>query len=168
MGRKIYWTDKRKEKAFNFIIDEMCTGKSLASIINGHDRKIVPAFSVFLEWCAENATFANSYTHAIAVRADYYFERINDIAATPIQGEIVEEVKEGRKVIRKTVKKTDNVARSKLMTDNLQWTIARMNCKKYGNTTKHTGGDGEAPVTMIVSVTSEEAREISKNLQSNV
>lgn len=166
MGKSIFWTEKRKKKAFDLIINEMCEGKSLASIIRDHDRQTVPAFSVFLEWCADDVLLANKYTHAIKVRADLYFEQINDIAQTQIMGQIVTETKEGRKVVKREVKTVDNVARSKLIVDNLQWTVARMAPKKYGNKMEHNGG--ETPITVNIAVSKEEARQISKDLENDI
>lgn len=107
------------------VCDRMAEGRSLRSVCRGAD---MPVKSTFLAFVADNALAAEMYARAIEARADAHFEEIIAIADDP------------------RLRTADQIRRAKLRIEARQWTISRMNPRKYSERLhlRH-GGDPDAP-----------------------
>ncbi len=123
---------RRRERRPEMTVDlcaEVCArvadGRSLRSVCQ---LAAMPAKSSFLRFVGENAVAAEMYARAIEARADAHFEEILIIADD------------------KALKTADQIRRAKLRIEARQWTIVRMNPKKYSERVhlRH-GGDPDAP-----------------------
>ena len=145
MGKTI-WTNEKKKQAFADILEHISKGKSLRSIIDNSDRDIIPSMPTFMEWLEEDSEMANQYARGMAVRQELLFEEILEIADK--QGEDVTEV-DGVPVVNHNI-----VQRNRLQIDARKWMLGKMNPKKYGDKTIHSG-DAENPIetkTTIISL----------------
>jgi hypothetical protein len=124
-------TDELREK-INIICERIADGESLRSILK--DRKPF-ARSTFFEIVNENKDIQDQYARAMLERADYYAEKMLEVAETPQEGEEVTTTVQGT-----TVKTGDMLGHRKLIVDTYKWAAARMNPKKYGDKIDMTSG----------------------------
>ena len=114
----------------------------------------MPALSTVFLWLLKDecADFSEQYTRADQIRAQAMFEDMIEIASQSNEAEQVT-IKESDKGIFRDTKIGDNVQRSDLHVRTLQWALARMSPKKYGDKmqleqkvdiTKHYVDDDEA------------------------
>ncbi len=103
----------------------MAEGMSLRSVCRASN---MPAKSSFLKFVGENAVASEMYARAVEARADAHFEEILAIADDP------------------NLKTADQIRRAKLRIEARQWTVVRMNPRKYSERLhlRH-GGDPDAP-----------------------
>lgn len=128
-----YWTDEKKEKVCAVIINEMCKGKSLNSIINGNEVfegvEKMPDYSTFLDWVNEDKLLSNKYTRAQMIRADIYFDDIVDIADRQEDATVTVD----SEVAGLTITTKDATEHRKVRIDSRKWVVSRMNPKKYSD-----------------------------------
>lgn len=125
-GKPKYWTDELIEVTFKKIIERICDGESVRSILDKSDRKKYPCNVTFLEWVAGNEEFMKQYDKAMEIRADKMFDDLliiadnqeNDVTVKP----------DGTEYINHNV-----INRNKLQIDTRKWSLSRMNPKKYGD-----------------------------------
>jgi len=127
------WTDEKKAEAFNEIIDWMCKGKSVNSILL-RKKDSMPSHTTFYNWIKNDAELFAKYARALIVRADVLVDELIDIAddgsndTTTIIGKSGVEIE---------VEDKEWTSRSKLRLDTRKWIAARMNPKKYGDKVEH-------------------------------
>ncbi|WP_336716287.1 hypothetical protein [Chryseobacterium mucoviscidosis] len=124
------YTEERKEKVFNKIIDAIADeGRPIRDILK---EKWSPSPSTFFQWLDDDEKFSKRYARACAIRADVLFDEMLTIAFTPEVGETVKMVQKGEK---KEVEKTkgDMLGHRKLKVDTIKWALSKMEPKKYGD-----------------------------------
>lgn len=128
MARPVYWTEERKEKAFETIINRMCEGESVRSILKSKD---LPSNRLFLEWLSKDEKLSKQYAYASEIRADVLFDEIIEIADNS-QNDTVESESGERP-------NNEWINRSRLRVDSRKWIVSKLNSRKYGdkNETKH-------------------------------
>lgn len=126
--------------------------RSLLSVCNDDD---MPGYRTIMAWLDDERyqDFQHNYHRARGHRTEAIFEEIRDVAKNPLVGEItvVKETKDGTFTETKV---SDNVQRSDLMVKAAMWQLARMEPKKYGDSTT-IKGDKEAPLYTKNSVSDE-------------
>lgn len=121
MEKHLHWEEKDKQKAFDFIIEGICQGKSLKSIIEA-DKNNLPAYKTFLDWVSKNDEMSNKYAKAMIVRAELKFESIE------------QDYSEKPKIDPETGKIDPawvNLQRLKI--DAKKWELSKLMPKKYGD-----------------------------------
>jgi hypothetical protein len=136
-GRPSKYTDELADT----ICEEIANGKSLKSIVNGHEG--MPRMSTVFKWLVDIPEFSERYAKARQAQADVLFEEILDIAdeshtTTKVtgQGEEAEEV-----VVYDAVA----VARNRLRVDARKWMAGKLRPKKYGERLE-LAGDPDNPL----------------------
>jgi hypothetical protein len=121
MEKSLHWKLEDKRKAYNRIIEEICEGKSLRSIIES-DPKNLPAVKTFLDWVAENEELRNQYAKAMTVRAELKFESIEqDYSEQPQRDPDTGKIDPGW------------VSLQRLKIDAKKWELSKLMPKKYGD-----------------------------------
>lgn len=128
------WTPDKKEEAFSDIIKLISEGRSVRSIIDGADRKLIPSMPTFYEWLEENEEYSKRYARACESRAELIFEEILEIADDSEKDTLIDE--DGNERIN-----TEFVQRSRLKIDARKWMLGKMQPTKYGDKTIIEGGD---------------------------
>ena len=134
MGRPTdYNEDIAKE-----IFKKISTGRSVHKICQ---EKGMPSRQTFYRWLGEHEDFRYNYREALALREDYHFDEMLEIA------DMVED---------------DNVKiqKAKLMIDTRKWVLSRMNPKKYGDKAGEYDADNveSKPKSIVVNVGVQDAR----------
>ena len=122
------------ETICNYILEQIELGRSVKSICDEED---MPNRSTFYRWVDCNEELRNKYARAAEVRADLLFEGMLTIADNTEKDIIV--LEDGREIVDHNV-----VSRDKLRIDTRKWILAKMNPKKYGDSSKvdvTSGGD---------------------------
>jgi len=122
VGRPSEYTDQLAEQ----ICELICSGKSrreAAATLNLSE-------STVRLWQKQHESFSAQYARAEAERAEWFFERGNDIAMSI------------------TTPEEAQVARVQL--DWLKWSASKLAPKKYSDKQLHAGADGESPVQVVV------------------
>lgn len=132
-------TDYNSELAQE-ICDRLAEGRSVNSVCQDED---MPDKSQVFRWLAKYEEFRDKYRACLLPRADALSENMIDIAINSLTGEI-KTTKETKDGTFEEVRISDNVERSKLIVHTLQWQLARMAPKKYGDKTavEHSGSIG--------------------------
>lgn len=122
------YTEERKEKVFNRIIDAISNdGRPIRDILK---EKWSPSPSTFFQWLDDDEKLAKRYARACEIRADVLFDEMLTIAFTPEIGETVKMVQKGsKKEMEKT--KGDMLGHRKLKVDTIKWALSKMAPKKY-------------------------------------
>lgn len=107
-----------RDRAKAVIIGRMAQGKSMAEVCR---RRHMPNKKTVMDWLSNDPTFAENYRDAYRDREQHYFEEIVEIADTE-----------------------PDPKRAKVRMEAREWTLARMNPKKYGQRIQQevTGADG--------------------------
>lgn len=134
------------------ICSRMAEGRSLKSICEDED---MPSQSMVFRWLADEtrSDFREKYRAFMTFRADALHEIMLNTATTPLLGEI-KATKETKDGTFDEVKISDNVERSKLIVNTIQWQLARMEPKKYGDKVQYSG-DQDNPINHKITVGSE-------------
>lgn len=120
MEKHLHWDEKDKQKAFDLIIEGICQGKSLKSIIDA-DKKNLPAYKTFLDWVAKNEVMSNKYANAMTIRAELKFESIEqDYSENPQRDPDTGKIDPGW------------VSLQRLKIDAKKWELSKLMPKKYG------------------------------------
>ena len=137
------YTEKEIEKAKAKIIDRICNGKSLKSILDSDNK--MPSRPIVYTWLNKendnyDKEFFNNYVRATQDRADYLVEEIITIADDQ-EGDTYED-DDGKIQTNHNV-----ISRSKLRVDSRKWIAGKMRPKKYGDKLDVTT-DGEKITTI--------------------
>lgn len=123
------------EEITEIICDKLASGQSLKSICK---ENLMPTERSVFRWLAKHEDFCQQYARARITWADAEFENMMQIADDGTNDTYIDE--EGNE-------KTDwdVLGRSKLRVDIRKWALAKMNPKKYGDSTT-IKGDKENPL----------------------
>ena len=139
------YTEKRKEKIFQRIIDELINdGKAIRDILQ---ESWSPSPSTFFQWLEDDEAKTKQYARAYKAKAEVLFDEMMHIAFTPEIGEITKMIQRGNK---KEMEKTraDMIAHRTLKVNTIKWALSKMEPKKYGDKVDITT-DGEKVNTSI-------------------
>lgn len=125
-GRPETWIPEKKCEAIDQIIERICEGESLRSILQHANREILPTVAVFLKWVSEDESLEKQYARAMAVRSDVLFDEILEIS-----DESNADLDIGDDGKLRTV--GEAIQRSRLRVDARKWALSKMNPKKYGD-----------------------------------
>lgn len=122
----------KKDEISKAILEGMASGESTSAMC----RKLGISVSYFFQWVNEDPILAEQYARAREIRADVYFEEMDQIGEDAVLAE-----------------NAIQVAGLRLKADNLKWKLARMSPKKYGDRVQNelTGANG-GPITSLVKV----------------
>lgn len=144
VGRPETWIPEKKAQAFDTIIQRICEGESLRSILMHADRNVLPSMGVFLKWVNDDEDLRQQYARAMEVRSEAMFEEILDISDE--SNADIDITDEGKiRVVGEAVQ------RSRLKIDARKWMLGKMNPKKYGDKVDITS-DGEKVNTTIINL----------------
>ena len=132
------------ETVCNYILGQIELGRSVKSICDEDD---MPNRSTFYRWIDNNDELRNKYARAAEARADLLFEGMLDIADNSQKDMIT--LEDGREVVDHNV-----IGRDKLRIDTRKWILAKMNPKKYGDSSKVdvTSGGEKLPAERTVKI----------------
>ncbi|MFD2597514.1 hypothetical protein ACFSQ3_01015 [Sphingobacterium corticis] len=146
VGRPDIWIEEKRAEAIEAIINRICDGESLRSILLYANRDILPSMSLFLKWVSEDNQLKDQYARAMDIRSDMLFDEILEIADESNADTDLSD--EGKMIIR-----GDIVQRSRLRIDARKWALSKMQPKKYGDRldVDHTSSDGSmsAPTKIV-------------------
>jgi hypothetical protein len=138
INRKAPSTTEYDDVVFDYIIERMCTGESIAHICQDPH---MPAISRLFYWVTADPKLENRYTLA------------RKICAEVVAARAVEEACRFRPEVRQLLKAdgtteiqiVDNVMRSRIAADTLKWQASKLDHANYGNTGKgaDTGGGSD-------------------------
>jgi hypothetical protein len=125
------------------ICERIADGESLRSIC-GDDG--FPTKSTVFKWLNDFPGFSDQYARAREAQADSLFDEIITIADTPLIGEKVKVLPDGKE----ETTRGDMIEHRRLQVDARKWMAGKLRPKKYGEkvTQEHTG-DPEKPVRVI-------------------
>ena len=144
MSRPIKWTVEKKEIAVKEILLEIMKGRSLTAILKTEERGNLPSKVTFFEWLKEDEELTNQYARATEVRADIIFDDILAIADENTNDTSINE--NGIEVVN-----NDVIQRSRLRIDARKWVLSKLNPKKFGDKTIHSG-DADNPIQTTFSI----------------
>lgn len=142
-GRPSTYTDEIAEE----ICERLAGGESVLAMCR---EDHMPPQSVIFQWLHKHKEFAEKYALARESWAQFEFERMMEIADTPLQGEKIETSSDGKtKVIT-----GDMTEHRRLQVDTRKWALARMNGRRFGDRTahEHSGPGGEALEIIVTRV----------------
>lgn len=143
-GRPETWVGDKKTEAIETVIQRICEGESLRSILMHASRDVLPSMAVFLKWVSEDEDLEKQYARAMKIREESMFEEILEISdESNADVDITEDGK--LRVIGEVVQ------RSRLKIDARKWMLGKMNPKKYGEKVDITS-DGEKVATTIINL----------------
>lgn len=120
------------------------TDKGLETICNEDDR--FPSARTVYRWIIADESFCQKYARAKDMQTQILADQIIPIADTP---------KVGTKTVDKPtgIETTtgDMIEHRKLQIDARKWLLGKLQPKKYGDKTLHTGGDAEGPIQFVVT-----------------
>lgn len=128
------YTKENKEEILNNIFTEIRNGRAVRNVLKDNG---MPDVTTFYRWIEEDEEKAKQYARACEYRADAIFDEIIDIADDST-GDI--KVVENGEVMN-----SEYVARSRIRIDARKWIASKLNPKKYGDKTIHSG-DEENPI----------------------
>lgn len=140
--QRVAWTDNLDEALFVLI----CTGHSMREI---SEMENMPSLPQMLVWLGDEAhPFSKCRARGKELLVPLYEEMAQGIAMNSNLGKIVTEkqvlTKDGDVVDVKETRYVDNVERSKLALQGIQWTLSHLKPKKHGrNPDLTTGGANE-------------------------
>lgn len=127
------WTGENKVRAFEEIIEWICSGKSVNSILLCK-KDSMPSHTTFYAWVKNDANLYAKYARALKVRADVHVEQIIDIADDSSQDTKIVYNASGMEI---EVEDKEYTSRSKLRVEARKWAASKMNPKKYGDKVEH-------------------------------
>lgn len=143
-GKTETWFPEKREQAIDTILQRICEGESLRSILTYADKNVLPSMRTFLRWVSEDEDLRQQYARAMEVRSEAMFEEILEISdEANADLDITEDGK--IRVVGEAVQ------RSRLKIDARKWMLGKMNPKKYGDKVDITS-DGEKVNTTIINL----------------
>ena len=117
MARPSDYTDELGER----ICFRLSQGESIVTICSTED---MPAQSTIYRWLRDERRekFREMYARAREDQADWMFERMREVASTPMEGEIVTIKDNGKKEVRRE----DMLGHRRLLVDTLKWQAAKL------------------------------------------
>jgi hypothetical protein len=149
------YTKKEIEEVFNYIVQEIETGRALRNILKEENT---PSSRTFFKWLDEDDSKVKRYARATELRSDCMFEDILNIADENHND--VSTNAEG--IIRVD---SDIIARARLRVDARKWYLSKLNPKKYGD--KIDVNSNNVNHNINQDLTAEEVKKISDNLEDN-
>jgi hypothetical protein len=132
------YTPQQKQKK----VDEICTiiAQDKIALRNILNRKDMPDSNTFYNWINNDPEMLSQYARACSDRADGIFEEMLQIADTEKVGVTVRSGPNGTETIE-----GDMIQHRRLQVDTRKWVLAKMNPKKYGDSSllKLGNPDGE-------------------------
>lgn len=135
------WDNDRKAEAINLVLERICDGESLRSILRNPNQDGLPAVSTFLGWVKEDESIQKQYARACDLRADSKFESIEqDYMEAPQRDPETGKIDPAW------------VQLQRLKIDAKKWELSKMMPKKYGDKIDidHTSGGEKIEPTRIV------------------
>ncbi len=136
-------------EAANEVCFRLSGGESLVSICK--DERL-PGHTTIFQWISQHPEFAENYARARQFWAHAEFERMMEIADTPMEGEKIEEGSTDKGSYSKTTR-GDMTDHRRLQVDTRKWALARMFPKVYGDYQRNDtqlSGAGGGPITLII------------------
>jgi len=136
------YSNKEIEDIKETIIDKICNGKSLKSILDSN--KEMPSRPIVYEWLNEShekydQEFLNNYTRATQDRADILVEEIISISDNQEDDIYIDD--DGKEQTNHNV-----INRAKLRVDSRKWVAGKMKPKKYGDKSTLALEGGDKPI----------------------
>lgn len=144
MARPETWIGDKKTEAIDTIIQRICEGESLRSILLYANREVLPTMAVFLKWVSEDQELEKQYARAMSIRSEAMFDEIIEISDE--SNADIDFTEDGKMRIV-----GEAVQRSRLKIDARKWALSKMNPKKYGDKVDITT-DGEKVSTTIINL----------------
>ena len=135
------YTDKDKDNIFEYVCQEIEKGRALRNVLKDEN---MPSTSTFYQWLDNDEVKAKQYARATEVRADIIFDDILAIADENTNDTSINE--NGIEVVN-----NDVIQRSRLRIDARKWVLSKLNPKKFGDKTIHSG-DAENPIQTTFSI----------------
>ena len=129
------YTDKDKDNIFEYVCQEIEKGRALRNVLKDEN---MPSTSTFYQWLDNDEVKAKQYARATEVRADIIFDDILAIADENTNDTSINE--NGIEVVN-----NDVIQRSRLRIDARKWVLSKLNPKKFGDKTIHSG-DADNPI----------------------
>lgn len=143
-GKTETWFPEKREQATDTILQRICEGESLRSILTYADKNVLPSMRTFLRWVSEDEDLRQQYARAMEVRSEAMFEEILEISNEANAD--IDITEDGKiRVVGEAVQ------RSRLKIDARKWMLGKMNPKKYGDKVDITS-DGEKVNTTIINL----------------
>jgi hypothetical protein len=165
------YSTEEKDLMKSRILEEM-TGsecRSLDDILLNDVLGEFPAKSTVYGWLQSSHNqfdqkFTDDYERARDIRADHLFEKMINIANTPVLGETV---KSG--LLGDETTTGDMIQHRRLQVDTHKWVLSRMKPKKYGDKieTTITGGDKPVQTVDYSKLSPEVLEELAKQADAN-
>ena len=135
------YTDKDKDNIFEYVCQEIEKGRALRNVLKDEN---MPGTSTFYQWLDNDEVKAKQYARATEVRADIIFDDILAIADENTNDTSINE--NGIEVVN-----NDVIQRSRLRIDARKWVLSKLNPKKFGDKTIHSG-DADNPIQTTFSI----------------
>lgn len=129
------------DKIFNYVCSEIEKGRALRNVLKNDG---MPSTSTFYDWLDNDDVKSKQYARATSVRADIIFDDILSIADENTNDTYIND--NGIEVVN-----NDVIQRSRLRIDSRKWVLSRLNPKKYGDKTIHSG-DADNPIQTTFSI----------------
>jgi hypothetical protein len=105
----------------------------------------MPSYRAVMEWLDRYPKFAQNYARARDIQVDLKAEEVVDIADDSSLDWITDQ--DGNRIVDH-----EHINRARLRVDARKWIAGKLKPKKYGDKLLHTGGDGEAPIAVKLSL----------------
>ncbi len=135
------YTEENKENIFEYVCQEIEKGRALRNVLKDEN---MPSTSTFYQWLDNDEVKAKQYARATEVRADIIFDDILAIADENTNDTSINE--NGIEVVN-----NDVIQRSRLRIDARKWVLSKLNPKKFGDKTIHSG-DADNPIQTTFSI----------------
>lgn len=139
------YTPAEKEIAFKKVIKELQNGKPLGQVL---DMRGMPSRTAFYAWCDADKSKSERYVRAKEIAAAALFDRMLEIAETPIHGQTVEDGPHGVKIVT-----GDMLGHRRLLIDTIKWRLAKERPDKYGDKLDVTSDNKALGVPAIIGMT---------------
>ena len=151
-GRPTLYTDELGKA----ICEHVASGGSVASFCRDH-----PPLGVVTiwRWTAIHERFRKEYELAQEQRPIAHLEMLQKISEEPFLGETVTTVVNNAGTEVRTVV-ADNVARARLITDNLRWAMSKTCPKKFGDRAQDAPDAGAVAQTIVIKIEGGHRREL--------
>lgn len=129
---KLSWD---KDKVMPIILDSLSTSdKGLGQILEeGHEGNTLPGYSIIMVWINKDNELMEMYAHAREAQMDFMQHEIlrktMEISNQPVMVDGIPLIVDGEPV---TDISATGVQLARLYTDNMKWTMAKLNPRKYG------------------------------------
>jgi hypothetical protein len=138
------YTPAQREILFKKVIENLQNGKPLGQVL---DMEGMPSRTAFYAWCDEDKSKSERYVRAKEIAAAALFDRLIQIAETPMEGQTVEDSPSGVKIVT-----GDMLGHRRLLIDTIKWRLAKERPDKYGDKLDVTSGNKALAVPAIVGM----------------